>query len=108
AARRSTRRAIVKLLKTEGAMDSAMLAKRLNLTAMAVRQHLYDLQREKLVTADEKPVPIGRPAKHWRLTRQANNLFPEAYAELNVALIDAVGKAFGPNGMERVLDSRLA
>src|SRR6266700_1899631 len=102
ALRRSTRRAIVKLLKTEGAMDSARLAKRLNLTPMAVRQHLYDLQREKLVTADEKPVPIGRPAKHWRLTRQANNLFPEAYAELNVALIDAVGKAFGPKGMERV------
>ena len=32
-----TRRAIVKLLKTEGAMDSVQLAKRLGLTAMAVR-----------------------------------------------------------------------
>jgi predicted ArsR family transcriptional regulator len=108
APRRSTRRAIVKLLKTEGAMDSASLAKRLGLTPMAVRQHLYALQSEKLVAADEKPVPIGRPAKHWRLTRQANDLFPDAYAELNVALIDAVGKAFGPKGIERVLDSRLA
>ena len=43
---RKTRRAITKLLKTEGPIDSAQLAQRLGLTAMAVRQHLYALQRE--------------------------------------------------------------
>lgn len=104
----STRRTIVKILKTEGALDSAQLARRLRVTPMAVRQHLYALQREKLVTADERPVPIGRPAKHWRLTRQADRLFPDAYAELNVALINAVGSAFGPKGLQRVLESREA
>jgi predicted ArsR family transcriptional regulator len=107
-AKRSTRRAIVKLLKTEGALDSGRLAKRLHLTPMAVRQHLYALQREKLVTSEERRVPIGRPAKHWRLTRQADGLFPDAYAELNVALIEAVGHAFGPRGLQRVLASREA
>jgi predicted ArsR family transcriptional regulator len=108
AVKRSTRRAIVTLLKTEGAMDSGRLAKRLRLTPMAVRQHLYALQREKLVTSEERRVPIGRPAKHWRLTRQADGLFPDAYAELNVALIEAVGSAFGPKGLQRVLESREA
>jgi predicted ArsR family transcriptional regulator len=101
-----TRRAIVKLLKTEGAMDSASLAGRLGLTAMAVRQHLYTLQAEKLVTAEERPIPLGRPAKYWQLTREADRLFPDAYAELNVALIDAMGDAFGAAGVERVLQSR--
>src|ERR1700730_183751 len=105
---RSTRRAIVKLLKTEGALDAARLSRRLRLTPMAVRQHLYALQRERLVTSEERSVPIGRPAKHWRLTRQADGLFPDAYAELNVALIEAVGHAFGPKGLQRVLDSREA
>jgi len=105
---RSTRRAIVKLLKTEGPLDSAKLARRLHVTPMGVRQHLYALQREKLVAAEERPVPIGRPAKFWRLTRAADALFPDAYAELNVALIDAVGDAFGPAGMKRVLESREA
>ena len=102
----TTRRAIVRLLKSEGALDSAALAARLGLTPMAVRQHLYGLQREKLVTSEERPVPRGRPAKHWQLTREADRLFPDAYAELNVALIDAVGDAFGPAGMQRVLASR--
>ena len=105
---RKTRRAITKLLKTEGPIDSAQLAERLGLTAMAVRQHLYLLQREGLVTAEERPVPIGRPAKFWRLTREADQLFPEAYAELSVALIDSVKDAFGDEGLERVLTSRCA
>jgi predicted ArsR family transcriptional regulator len=105
---RKTRRAITKLLKTEGPIDSAKLAERLGLTAMAVRQHLYALQREGLVAAEERPVPIGRPAKFWRLTREADRLFPEAYAELSVALIDSVKDAFGDEGLERVLTSRCA
>src|SRR6266481_5267437 len=108
AAGRSTRRAVVKLLKTEGAMDSAELARRLRLTPMAVRQHLYALQREKLVDAEERPVPIGRPAKHWRLTREADRLFPDAYADLTVSLIGAMGDAFGADGIARVLESRSA
>lgn len=101
-----TRRAIVRLLKEEGALDSASLARRLKLTPMAVRQHLYELQREKLVTHEERPAPLGRPAKHWQLTRDADRLFPDAYAELSVALIGAMGQAFGPSGVQKVLDAR--
>jgi predicted ArsR family transcriptional regulator len=103
-----TRRAIVKLLKTEGALDSARLAKRLRVTPMAVRQHLYALQKEKMVSAEERPVPVGRPAKYWRLTRDADRLFPDAYAELSVALITAAGETFGPGGIDRLLQTRLA
>ena len=105
---RKTRRAITKILKTEGPIDTAKLAERLDLTAMAVRQHLYVLQREGLVTSEERPVPIGRPAKFWHLTRDADHLFPDAYAELSVALIDSVKDAFGDEGLDRVLVSRCA
>ncbi len=89
-------------------MDAAQVAARLGLTAMAVRQHLYQLQREKLVMAQERPVPLGRPAKYWQLTREADRLFPDAYAEVSVALIDAVGEAFGEAGLKRVLETRYA
>ena len=74
---------------------------------MAVRQHLYALQQEKLVTADERPVPRGRPAKYWSLTPDAARLFPDAYAELSVALLTAVEDTFGPSGMRRLIDTRL-
>ena len=105
---RKTRRAIVKILKMQGPLDSAQLAEQLGLTTMAVRQHLYALQSEGHVEAEERPVPIGRPAKHWRLTREADQLFPEAYAELNVSLIEALRDTFGEEGLDRVLGSRCA
>jgi predicted ArsR family transcriptional regulator len=105
---RKTRRAIVNLLKTDGAQTSQQLADRLGLTAMAVRQHLYGLESEKFVTVEERPVPIGRPAKHWQLTSAANRFFPDAYAELSVSLISALGDALGPEGLQRVLDTRCA
>jgi len=105
---RKTRRAIVKILKTQGPLGSAQLADQLGLTAMAVRQHLYALQNEGHVEAEERPVPIGRPAKHWRLTREADQFFPEAYAELNVSLIQALRDTFGEKGLEQVLGSRCA
>ncbi len=105
---RKTRRAIVQLLKTEGPFTSAQLAERLDVTAMAVRQHLYALAAERLVTVKEHPVPIGRPAKHWQLTREADRLFPDASAELNLSLIAAMGDAFGEKGLKRVLAARCA
>src|SRR4051794_29144500 len=105
---RKTRRTIVKLLKTDGPLGSAQLAERLGLTAMAVRLHLYALQSEGLVTAEDRPSPVGRPAKFWRLTREADRHFPEAYAELSVALIDAMQETFGAEGLNRVLVSRCA
>src|SRR4029450_7452722 len=105
---RKTRRAIVKILKTQGPLGSAQLADQLGLTAMAVRQHLYALQNEGHVEAEERPVPIGRPAKHWRLTREADQFFPDAYAELNVSLIQALRDTFGEEGVDQVLVSRCA
>lgn len=107
-AERKTRRALVKLLKTDGPLGSAQLAERLGLTAMAVRLHLYELQNEGLVASEERAGPVGRPAKLWRLTREADRLFPEAYAELSVALINAMQETFGAEGLGRVLDSRCA
>src|SRR5215216_3335998 len=74
-----TRRAIVHLLKQEGALDAQALAARLHLSAMAVRQHLYALRDEHLVTYHEVPRPVGRPAKLWQLTSAADRgLWPAA------------------------------
>lgn len=103
-----TRRAIVTLLKTEGPLDSATLGRRLKVTAMAIRQHLYALQEERLVTAEERRAPRGRPAKYWALTPEASRLFPDAYAELSVALLSAVEDTFGAAGMQQLVGARLS
>jgi iron-sulfur cluster biosynthesis transcriptional regulator SufR len=101
-----TRRAIVKLLKQEGAMDAAALASHFKISAMAVRQHLYALQKEQLVTYQEEQRAMGRPAKLWQLTPAADRLFPHGYAELTLSLINSVTEAFGEEGLERLLEIR--
>lgn len=107
-AERQTRRALIHLLKTEGPLTSAQLANRLGLTAMAVRQHLYVLEAEKFVAVEERQGPIGRPAKHWQLTPAADRFFPDAYSELSLSLLGAVGDVFGPEGLKRLLEARRA
>ncbi|CAM3427666.1 MULTISPECIES: helix-turn-helix transcriptional regulator [Paenibacillus] len=100
----STRKAIVTLLKQHGPMDAVTLASKLSLTGMAVRQHLYELQKQEVVEYEEEARPIGRPAKVWRLTALANRWFPNGYLQLSVDLLHSVRATFGDEGLGRVLE----
>ena len=94
------------LLKQDGPLEAQTLAERLHLSAMAVRQHLYALQAEQLVTYEEDRRARGRPVKLWQLTPAADRFFPEGYAELTLSLLQSVTAAFGPNGLEQLLAMR--
>ena len=101
-----TRQQVMTLLKSSGRLDAASLAEQLGVSAMAVRQHLYDLQEHGLVTYEEASRPVGRPAKLWQLTDAAQEFFPDAHAELAVGLISAMRQAIGEDGVGRVLAAR--
>lgn len=101
-----TRRDILDRLKSDGPSDAAGLAEVLGVTAMAVRQHLYDLQAEGLVLAREVPRPVGRPAKLWELTEAADRYFPDAHADLAVGLIDSLRQTLGEDGLNAVIVAR--
>ena len=97
------RQAILRLLKQQGPRDSESLAAQLGISAMAVRQHLYALSAKGLVTYQEEPRPIGRPAKMWRLTPDAAPHFPDAHAGLTVNLLNAAEQTFGEQGVQRLV-----
>jgi predicted ArsR family transcriptional regulator len=100
------RRSILDRLKQGGPQDANRLAKELEVTPMAVRQHLYELQTEGLVAFSEEPRPMGRPAKLWRVTPAADRFFPDRHEDLAVGLIGAVREAFGSRGLERLVAIR--
>jgi predicted ArsR family transcriptional regulator len=97
------RQAILRLLKQQGPGDSETLAAQLGISAMAVRQHLYVLRTQGLVTYQEEQRPIGRPAKMWCLTPAAAPYFPDAHAGLTVNLLNATKQTFGEEGIKRVI-----
>jgi len=94
------------LLKREGAQSAQQLATSLEVSAMAVRQHLYALENQKMVTYTETPRPRGRPEKQWQLTSGAASFFPDGHADLTVDLISAMGQAFGSQGLKQLLTVR--
>jgi predicted ArsR family transcriptional regulator len=110
-AEKRSRRALIDLLKQDGPQDAAALARRLGISAMAVRQHLYDLEGEGLVNHEaEARAPgskvIGRPAKLWALTPAADRFFPDGHAEFTVGLINSMKQAFGADGLDKILKLR--
>src|SRR5260370_25491645 len=93
-------------LKTRGPQTAAQVARRLEVTAMAVRQHLYRLKVEDLVEFTDERRKVGRPARVWRLTSAAAERFPDTHGDLTVEIIGAVRAAFGEAGMDKLLRER--
>src|SRR5260370_35217732 len=93
-------------LKTRGPQTGAQIARRLCVTPMAVRQHLYRLKDVGLVDFCDERRRVGRPARIWKLTGEAAARFPDTHGDLTVEIISAVRAAFGEAGMDKLLAER--
>ena len=93
-------------LKTRGPQTASQAARRLSVTAMAVRQHLYRLKLAGLVEFSDERRKVGRPARVWRLTSAAVERFPDTHGDLTVEIIAAVRATFGEAGMDKLLRER--
>jgi len=103
------RAAVLDLLKREGPVSADSLAARLGVTAMAVRQHLAGLEADGLAgpaPAGAKARSRGRPLTLWRATAAADAHFPDSHSLLAVDLLGQMKKAFGDDGLDRLLALR--
>ncbi len=91
------------LLKLRGPQTAAQLAGQLDVTTMAVRQHLDALLREGDVTWEDHGGKVGRPSRHWALTTRSRDRFPDTHAELTVRLIDSLRGALGTAALDTVV-----
>ena len=100
-----TRRALLVALRKRGEARAEELADGLGITVGAVRQHLHGLAAADLVEhREERPGP-GRPRHVYRLAPAAEALFPRAYGELTVELLDYIGDE-DPELIARAFDRR--
>jgi predicted ArsR family transcriptional regulator len=82
------------------------MAKRLDVTTMAVRQHLSALHQDGVVDYVDERRKVGRPVRVWRLTPKAYDRFQDCHAELAVGMLQAVQSAFGEEGLKRLIGER--
>jgi predicted ArsR family transcriptional regulator len=91
----STRGRIVLLLRRSG-LTVDELARVLHLTDNAVRAHLATLERDGLVCQEGVRRGGGKPAQVYRLTQEADQLFPKAYGPALRSLLDALAALLSP------------
>lgn len=95
---------ILTCIKQQGEATNADIADKLNVSYEAVRQQLRQLEAAQLIVSrrqrdgDDR---AGRPTQVYALSSAGDHLFPKAYDDLALALIDALG----PESLHQVLSS---
>jgi len=82
-----TRERILLLLKREGRMNANELSLAIGLTEMAIRRHMYELEKAGSVRIISVKQPMGRPYHAYELTLAADGLFPKNYDALTLDLL---------------------
>ncbi|WP_047049177.1 helix-turn-helix transcriptional regulator [Vibrio mexicanus] len=99
---------ILQTIKKEGAVTAKQLAENLGITTMGARQHLQSLEDEGILAFHDVKVKVGRPTRHWSLTRKGHNQFTDRHGELTIQMIDAIEEVFGAQGLAKVTAERQA
>jgi predicted ArsR family transcriptional regulator len=97
---------ILNYLKWQGPQTAAALATQLQISPMAVRQHLQALRSRQWVTYQEERRSQGRPVKLWQLTELAAPFFPDSHTALALDLLHSVQVIFGQAGLQQLLMER--
>src|SRR5688572_12965211 len=98
----STRGRIIALLRRSGRTVEE-IAQELSLTDNAIRGHLARLVEDGLVQQRGRRRGTSKPAYVYKLTPQAERLFPRAYEEILANLLDVLSQELRPERVEMVL-----
>jgi iron-sulfur cluster biosynthesis transcriptional regulator SufR len=101
-----TRRRILIALKERGGMTADELAEKLGISPVAVRRHLTNLERDRLVDHTQVQRGMGRPCYVYQLTEAAHQIFPNNYDELASHVLETIQKLYGPEAVSRIFEAR--
>ena len=101
-----TRTRLLNGLKSAGPQTAAELARGLEVTAVAARQHLDGLLSDGLVQFEDLKGSVGRPKRVWSLSVAGHQQFPDAHSNLVLGLLDGLGELFGDEGVDRLIALR--
>jgi len=103
---KATRAEIINLLKRRGGMSVEALAGELEISKVAVRRHLDQLEEHGFVGHCAERCERGRPRFVYSLTTEGNGLFPDTSAEFACELMDQVGATFGTSAVASLLEQQ--
>jgi len=101
-----TRTRLLNALKASGPQTARDLSLRLEVTPVAVRQHLDGLLAEDLVEFDDRKGSVGRPKRVWSLSPKGHGSFPDNHAGLVTGLLSGMKALYGQEGVDRLIAHR--
>lgn len=101
-----TRKKILLALKKRGSMSVEDLSGEVNITPMGVRQHLLILEKNGAVEYVTKKHGVGRPGFLYRLTENADDLFPKSYQSFAMDILADIERYDGRNKIDEIFRRR--
>ncbi|MEZ4767912.1 MAG: ArsR family transcriptional regulator [Caldilineales bacterium] len=102
-----TRLRILEILKEQGDLTVAELARQLGMAPVSVRHHLDVLQAEQLICSPRvrRRGTVGRPRQVYALTEAANAYFPRNHGMLAARLLEELKAILPPAQLQSVFES---
>ena len=79
------------------------IANEIDISLNSVRQYMNELERDQLVIRKDKKGKTGRPAMFYSINENSVNLFPKAYADFSVRLINQLVTIYGSDVVREIL-----
>lgn len=100
---KSTRAEIVNLLKRQGTMSVESLATELEISKVAVRRHLDQLEDQGFIGHSSERCERGRPRFVYSLTDEGDGLFPDRSADFACDILSQLGRRHGNEAIDALL-----
>lgn len=97
---------MITILRTEGPQSAGDLAEKIGITEMAIRRHIATLERDNLIYPNTIRQPMGRPAKVYQLTEEADELFPKNYHALTLGILEDILSLDGQDKLQELFSHR--
>lgn len=97
-------RAVLEALKLSGGLPVSELARQVDASYMAVKQHCEELKKTGYLDRSRVPrTAVGRPEIFYSLSAKADALFPQAGVEFTLDVFDELKSLFGESTPDKVL-----
>jgi predicted ArsR family transcriptional regulator len=97
-------RKVLEELKISGSLSVGELARRLDVSYMAVKQHCEELKKIGYLGRTRMPrKEVGRPEIFYQLTAKADGLFPQAGVDFTLEILDELKARHGESFPDKLL-----
>lgn len=105
----STRERVLALIVSEGPIRTVDLARRLDLTAAAIRRHIASLEEDDLIAVHDsgRTGMRGRPARRYVATESAQDAMSADYSDFAVQTMQYIAEVGGPEAVTEFASRRL-